>query len=229
MLPAKEATTTTMSWRSSTASTVVILVALATCGDDETSGTGAGVDATVGTSVTGYLVAFPGQPMRLCEALAESQPPQCGGAPTVIAGLDLSEINGLEEANDVEWTNAPISLLGDLADGVLTVPVGARGPMIIGRAVASPICPVKTFPPDPECTPRSVADATVVVRSADGDVVATVKTDATGRYAVRVFAGVFDVEPAAVEGSIGPAPVPSKVTVDATPVTVDVAYDTGIR
>lgn len=68
-----------------------------------------------------------------------------------------------------------------------------------------------------------------MVRSAVGDVVAIVSTDATGRFAVLVSAGVFDVEPAAVEGFIGHTPAPLTVTVDATPVTIEVAYDTGIR
>ena len=41
--------------------------------------------------------------LRLCSAIAESFPPQCGGTRLLVDGLDLSSIPGVEEANGVRW------------------------------------------------------------------------------------------------------------------------------
>ena len=70
--------------------------------------------------VAGYLVAAFDE-VRLCSALAESYPPQCGGSSLLVAGLDLASLDGLQSADGVSWTDAPLSVLGDVEDGVLTV------------------------------------------------------------------------------------------------------------
>ena len=70
--------------------------------------------------VAGYLVAT-GDEVRLCSALAESYPPQCAGASLVVEGLDLAGVGGLKSEGGVSWTYARFSVLGDVADGVLTV------------------------------------------------------------------------------------------------------------
>lgn len=69
--------------------------------------------------VQGAVVAAAGQPVRLCELLAESYPPQCGGASLIVEGLDVAALEGMETASDVTWGQA--ELLGTVADGVLTV------------------------------------------------------------------------------------------------------------
>jgi hypothetical protein len=59
--------------------------------------------------------------IRFCSALAESFPPQCGGASLRVEGLDLGGVGGLTSAGDVAWTDRPIRLRGVVEDGVLRV------------------------------------------------------------------------------------------------------------
>jgi hypothetical protein len=70
--------------------------------------------------VNGNLLAQNGE-VRLCSALAESFPPQCGGASLVVEGLELDEVEGLVTEGEVSWTDRPIQLLGTVEDGLLTV------------------------------------------------------------------------------------------------------------
>jgi len=70
--------------------------------------------------VNGAIVATTTD-VRLCEVLLESYPPQCGGDYLIVEGLDLSTIDGLEEASGVSWTDFAFQLLGTVQDGVLTV------------------------------------------------------------------------------------------------------------
>jgi hypothetical protein len=124
--------------------TLTAAAALAGCGGDDvaaddaasgptvpqTSGLGAGPgisidDALASDSdemllVNGNLLAQDGE-VRLCSALAESFPPQCGGASLVVEGLKLEEVDGLVSEGAVSWTDRPIQLLGVVGDGTLTV------------------------------------------------------------------------------------------------------------
>jgi hypothetical protein len=70
--------------------------------------------------VTGSLLAN-GDDVRLCAALAESFPPQCGGGSVAVVGLDLETLGGLTAEGDVTWSDLPIEVEGVLADGTLTV------------------------------------------------------------------------------------------------------------
>ena len=70
--------------------------------------------------VTGSLLAN-GDDVRLCAALAESFPPQCGGGSISVVGLDLDSLDGLTTEGDVTWSDLPIEVEGVLADGTLTV------------------------------------------------------------------------------------------------------------
>ena len=70
--------------------------------------------------VHGFLIAE-GDRVRLCEAAAESYPPQCGGAFLEVRGLDLSSIEGLSQEGDVRWAEGETSLLGERQGGVLVV------------------------------------------------------------------------------------------------------------
>ena len=76
--------------------------------------------------VTGNLLSQGGE-VRLCSALAESFPPQCGGASLHVAGLELEEVDGLITEGDVSWTDRPIELHGVVEndtqgkDDILTV------------------------------------------------------------------------------------------------------------
>lgn len=76
--------------------------------------------------VQGFIVARDGEPVRLCDLLAESYPPQCGGASLVVEGLDLDTVEGLTRTAEPDlaqaaWSEATVSVLGEVADGVLTV------------------------------------------------------------------------------------------------------------
>jgi hypothetical protein len=202
---------------------VALAVLGAACGSDA-----APAVRGAGDRVSGYLVVHDDGRARLCSALGESFPPQCAGDVTEVEGLDADEVNDLESGADVRWSDTEITLLGTLGDSTLVVPYAATGPAITGRAVAGPTCPVETTPPDPSCAGRSVAGARVVILDAGGDAVATLTTDATGRFAAHAEAGRYTVEAQPVDGLLGTAP-PLDVTVGTDPVDVDLAYDTGIR
>lgn len=48
----------------------------------------------------------------LCEAMAESFPPQCGGTRLLVEGLDLAGMPDLMEEGGVRWSESGIQLLG---------------------------------------------------------------------------------------------------------------------
>jgi len=70
-------------------------------------------------AVRGFLVIV-GDEARLCDALAESFPPQCGGSSIMVEGLDLSAYDVTVEG-DVTWTDQPVVVLGSVAEDVLVV------------------------------------------------------------------------------------------------------------
>ena len=76
--------------------------------------------------VNGFLVVRDGE-AKLCSVLAESFPPQCGGDSLRVAGLDLEDLDGLQNSQGVTWSDREIQLLGNVADGVLTVGGGKSG------------------------------------------------------------------------------------------------------
>ena len=82
------------------------------------------VGQAVGSSgpamVTGFLVKT-GDDIRLCETLAESFPPQCGGASIVLSSMDQIDPDELQNEGAVTWTDIAISVMGDLLDGTLVV------------------------------------------------------------------------------------------------------------
>ena len=96
-------------------------------------------------------------------------------------------------------------------------------------ASAGPVCPVETNPPDPNCAPRPVANAAIVVAEPDGDDVADGQTGADGQLTLTLPVGDYVVTAAPVEGLMG-SPAPALVTVVAdVEIEVALAYDTGIR
>ena len=102
-------------------------------------------------------------------------------------------------------------------------PVGG----ISGTALAGPTCPVER-PGDPACAPRPVAGATILIRDSTGTDVATIVTDASGRFQVALPPGAYTVVGQPVEGLMG-NPGPVDVEVAEAEVTVELSYDTGIR
>jgi hypothetical protein len=109
------------------------------------------------------------------------------------------------------------------------LPVGAGATGIGGIAVAGPVCPVETVPPDPDCAPRPVAGAVLVIRDGAGSEVARTTTEADGSFFVEVAAGDFVIEPQPVEGLMGTAAALEVTVVDGIAAQVQLDYDTGIR
>lgn len=124
------------------------VLALAACGggDEEvepqpaqppaTAGIGAGPGISIEEAmasdlegpllVNGSLLAE-GDEIRLCDALAESFPPQCAGPQLRVEGLNLDEVDGLVREGEVAWTDRPIQLLGAVEDDRLVVSTTAIG------------------------------------------------------------------------------------------------------
>lgn len=79
------------------------------------------LDAEDGTHVelTGAVYADE-RPMRLCDALAESYPPQCArGIP--LAGVTWAELPAVQRTSGVTWTDAAVRLVGEMRGGALHV------------------------------------------------------------------------------------------------------------
>jgi hypothetical protein len=104
---------------------------------------------------------------------------------------------------------------------------GRTGLMIV--AVAGPVCPVETDPPRPECAPRPVADALIVIRDVTGVEVQAVMLDALGTSFVELPAGTYTLEPEPVEGLLGTPGAASATVIDGVGTPVELMYDTGIR
>lgn len=91
-------------------------------GDDaiENLSVAAAAAASGRVMVTGFLVDVAGE-SRLCEALAESFPPQCGGANITLTSLDQIDPDELKTEGDVTWTDFPVTVFGEMVDGTLVV------------------------------------------------------------------------------------------------------------
>ena len=58
---------------------------------------------------------------RLCETLAESYPPQCGGASLTIANPDATDDLPLIEDGDVQWSPDIVTVIGTVTGNELTI------------------------------------------------------------------------------------------------------------
>ena len=64
-------------------------------------------------TVSGILFVDADGTVRLCDAIAESFPPQCGADRLVVEGLDLESIANLQTEGDVSWAEG-VSLFGSV-------------------------------------------------------------------------------------------------------------------
>lgn len=71
-------------------------------------------------AVKGFVVADDSG-ARLCELLAESLPPQCGGATIELSNLSTVDPDELRTDQGVTWSEQSVTLLGELVDGTLVV------------------------------------------------------------------------------------------------------------
>ena len=58
---------------------------------------------------------------KLCDALAESFPPQCGGASIPVSGHVGTSSIPLVSEQGVTWTDQPVTLFGEIIDGTFVV------------------------------------------------------------------------------------------------------------
>lgn len=74
--------------------------------------------------VTGYLFVYADGSMVLADAILESFPPQPGGATITVVGFSVEGMAGFQDAPEghelAQWSEAPVEILGTVADGVLT-------------------------------------------------------------------------------------------------------------
>ncbi|MCP4966996.1 MAG: hypothetical protein GY926_17410 [bacterium] len=78
------------------------------------------VDMVGNVSVTGFMVDVDGV-IRLCEALAESFPPQCGGASITITSSEQIDPDDLQNEGSLTWTDKGVTVFGEMVDGTLVV------------------------------------------------------------------------------------------------------------
>jgi hypothetical protein len=119
---------------------IVLALAVAACGSEENSEPApqpqppiAGIGAGPGISID-EAIAFDsdepllvngsiwaeGEKVYFCDAVAESYPPQCAGVRLEVVGIKLAEVDGLQRASGIAWTERT-QLLGVVADGTITV------------------------------------------------------------------------------------------------------------
>lgn len=83
-------------------------------------------DATGILAVQGFYVSD-GIDVRLCEALLESFPPQCGGESIVVHNIDAVDLGPVSLEAGVEWTDGTVVVFGEIVDGVLEVASNVSG------------------------------------------------------------------------------------------------------
>ncbi len=87
-------------------------------------GGGLTIPEALATDTTGVLAVQgfyldDGTGPRLCEVLAESYPPQCGGASVSLGDVRDIDLGALQSTGNVTWSDDPVVILGELIDGVL--------------------------------------------------------------------------------------------------------------
>ena len=93
-------------------------------------GPGISISEALDTNITGPLLIngnlHVGQLTRLCETLAESFPPQCGGRFLIVDGLELKTVEGLTTEGSITWSDQPVQVLGTVDGEVLTIAENVR-------------------------------------------------------------------------------------------------------
>lgn len=86
-----------------------------------------GGDADGPVLVNGYLFVDSEGEVTLAEMILESHPPQPGGATLEVEGLDLEEVEGLQNDQGRSWTNEIIQVLGRVQGDLLVVDTAMSG------------------------------------------------------------------------------------------------------
>lgn len=113
-----------------------------TAGQDLTTVVGPGISVTEALAsdlagrlllVNGFIVTTADGGVYLAEALAESYPPQPGGARLVVENLDMNLVDGLTTAQGITWSDRSVQLLGTVRDGILNVGEMSANPPVDRR------------------------------------------------------------------------------------------------
>jgi hypothetical protein len=110
---------------------MVLVLAAAGCGNEGPLTPEEAGNASGGVTVEGVLIAIEGEPVRLCSAILESYPPQCGQPSIEVRELDFDlypELSSTRPGDDVtpaRWSDRPIQVTGEIQDGVLFVRASA--------------------------------------------------------------------------------------------------------
>lgn len=99
-----------------------LIAAMVGCGDDEPETLTSIADASEGTGAAeleGFVVEREGV-AKLCEALLESFPPQCGEPSVVIANIEELDATFTTEQG-VSWTDLSVGVVGTVDAGALTL------------------------------------------------------------------------------------------------------------
>jgi hypothetical protein len=195
---------------------LVLALPFAACGDDDDDSSSRGpasppvvavedVASRDGEVVVleGLLLAAPEAPHRLCAALAESYPPQCGGERVELVGLELAALDGtstneeLPEGERTIWTDGAIRLVGTVDGDRFVLARAAEdvdGAFVVAHALAGG---------------RPVVDAAVELWGPD-DAVLTARTDELGTVVFPAPAGDLRVVPLSAGGRTAPDPVAAR-------------------
>jgi hypothetical protein len=95
-------------------------------------------------------------------------------------------------------------------------------------ALAGPVCPVETVPPDPACEPKPVPNVRIAILDANGGDHGGV-LDATGQLFVELEPGAYAVNAEGVPGFMNGPEAQRAVVKDGLVTEVSLVYDTGIR
>jgi hypothetical protein len=99
---------------------------------------------------------------------------------------------------------------------------------LAGDVVAGPTCPVAQA--ENPCPPKAVPDREVMVKTADGQVVATAITDTQGHFSVSVTRGTYVVEVSLTPGfGLRQTQVVHVIVLAGQTAYVKIELDTGIR
>ncbi len=78
-------------------------------------------EASGGTVALSAFVFIDDGGARVCDAVAESFPPQCGGESLELSTIETVDPDDLEEAQGIRWTNDRITLFGEIVDGIFVI------------------------------------------------------------------------------------------------------------
>jgi hypothetical protein len=144
--------------------------------------------------VVGPLIAA-GDDVRLCGAVMESYPPQCGEPSLPLEGLDLDAVIGLSrpdpEFSGVVWTDFPLVVFGTMQGGILTEAIPIQASASVGDTKTELSLAVS---PDPIpgqggvvwlIDVTNLTDGPLVLQFRDGQSADVVLTDESGTEVYR--------------------------------------------